>query len=165
MVHCTELESIEQAREFGERIQHQASQTGNSGHYYIGKDGQVYEFVSPTYVAHHVIGQNDYSIGIELDNRGRYPTWFDSDAQTVTDKYPPEQVQSLIALLQHLMALYPSLRLLAGHEDLDDTWIPAENDPAITIKRKIDPGPLFPWSTIEQQVPLTWLIFTAADGT
>ncbi len=157
VIHCTELESIDQAREFGERIQHQSSQTGNSGHFYIGKDGAVYEFVSPQYVAHHVVGQNEHSIGIELDNRGRYPNWFDSNTQTVIDEYPPMQIDSLISLLAFLTTTYQSLRLLSGHEELDDSWIPSENDPSVRIKRKIDPGPLFPWETVESKTSLNRL--------
>ena len=40
VIHCTELPDMATAREFGERVLY-ASGTGNSGHYYIDRDGTV----------------------------------------------------------------------------------------------------------------------------
>ena len=45
VIHCTELPDMAMAREFGERIQHPESATGNSGHYYIDRDGSISRFV------------------------------------------------------------------------------------------------------------------------
>src|SRR5690606_3529137 len=46
VVHCTETPDLEIARQFGERALY-ASGTGNSGHYYIDRDGSVHVFVRP----------------------------------------------------------------------------------------------------------------------
>ena len=48
VIHCTELPDMAMAREFGERIRYEKSQTGNSGHYYIDFDGTVHRFVAQT---------------------------------------------------------------------------------------------------------------------
>ena len=73
VIHCTELPDLATARRFGEEILYPGSQTGNSGHYYIDRDGALHQFVSPGRVAHHTRGYNPRSIGIELVNLGRYP--------------------------------------------------------------------------------------------
>ncbi len=147
VIHCTELPDLATARQFAEKV-HYASGTGNSGHFYIDKNGEVHQWVPLNRVAHHVAGHNAHSIGIELDNRGRYQDWFASDHQTPTDPYPPRQIAALVALLKQLQQKLPSLKYIAGHEDLDQRLIPAEDNPERLIRRKIDPGPLFPWETV-----------------
>ena len=154
VIHCTELPNLHLAREFGQRIHHQDTQTGNSGHFYIDRDGTIEQFVDPKYVAHHVIGKNASTIGIELVNNGRYPYWFRSDYQTLSDPYPDQQIKSLIVLIHQLAREYASIHFITGHEDLDQTIIPSEDDPAKKIKRKIDPGPLFPWDYLLANVSL-----------
>src|SRR5690606_9745563 len=72
VIHCTELPDLATAREYGERIVH-ASGTGNSGHYYIDRDGSVVRYVPEERMAHHVRGRNEHSVGIELVNSGRWP--------------------------------------------------------------------------------------------
>ena len=64
-------------------------------------------------------GHNPRSIGIELVNTGRYPHWRDSKHQAMDEPYPEAQVVALIALLAHLQAQFPSVKFIAGHEDLD----------------------------------------------
>ena len=41
------------ARRFGERIHYDESRTGNSGHYYIDRDGAVHQYVGVERIAHH----------------------------------------------------------------------------------------------------------------
>ncbi len=147
VIHCTELPDLATAREYGERALH-ASGTGNSGHYYVDRDGAVYRYVPGTRIAHHVRGHNPNSIGIELVNAGRYPDWFDSRRQTMTEPYPAAQIDALLALLAQLRAEFPHLRRIAGHEELDTDLMPASDDPARQIRRKLDPGPRFPWDAI-----------------
>ncbi len=147
VVHCTELPDLATAREYGERVQH-ASGAGNSGHYYVDRDGSIVCYVAGTRIAHHVRGYNERSIGIELVNLGRYPDWWDSRQQRMTEAYPQAQIDSLLALLDYLRTLFPYLRQIAGHADLDTDWLPATDDPARQVRRKLDPGQMFPWPQV-----------------
>ena len=147
VIHCTELPDLAMARDYGERVLHESG-TGNSGHYYVDRDGRIERYVPGTRVAHHVRGHNPHSIGIELVNTGRYPDWFDSRHQAMSEPYPPAQIAALKALLALLRAEFPALRRIAGHEDLDTARVPASDDPALDVPRKRDPGPLFPWDKV-----------------
>jgi N-acetylmuramoyl-L-alanine amidase len=113
VIHCTELPDLATAREYGERIVH-ASGTGNSGHYYIDRDGSICCYVPGTHIAHHVRAHNEHSIGIELVNTGRYPHWWDSRRQRMREPYPVAQIDALLGLLAQLRLAYPRLLLIAG---------------------------------------------------
>ncbi|HEY2346721.1 MAG TPA: N-acetylmuramoyl-L-alanine amidase [Xanthomonadaceae bacterium] len=154
VIHCTELPDLAMAREFGERILHANSGTGNSGHWYVDRDGSVLEFVCPERIAHHVRGCNPRSVGIELVNTGRYPDWLDSRHQAMDEPYTEAQVIALIALLGELRARLPKLQWIAGHEDLDIAQVPASDDASKTVARKRDPGPWFPWERVLAATPL-----------
>ena len=52
VLHCTELPDLATAREYGERVLYDSG-TGNSGHYYIDRDGSTFEYVPVARVAHH----------------------------------------------------------------------------------------------------------------
>jgi len=147
VVHCTELPSLELARQFGEQAAY-LSGTGNSGHYYIDRDGHTQEYVPIERIAHHTRGWNPQSIGIELVNLGRYPDWLDSRTQQMTEPYPPEQISALLTLIADLRRRCPTLTDIAGHEDLDLTEVPASDDAHRVVRRKRDPGPLFPWTEV-----------------
>lgn len=147
VIHCTELPDLATARAYGERIVH-ASGTGNSGHCYIDRDGSVFRYVPDTRIAHHVRGYNERSIGIELVNRGRYPDWLDSRMQVMHEPYPDAQIAALLALLAHARDELPGLARIAGHEDLDRQLVPASNDASMRVRRKLDPGPQFPWARV-----------------
>ena len=152
VIHCTELPDLAMAREYGERALY-ANGTGNSGHYYIdnkssGRDGSVHMFVRPERVAHHTRNYNLHSIGIELVNTGRYPDWLDSRHQAMTEPYTEAQIAALIALLIVLQSDLPNLHAIAGHEDLDTAEVPASDDASQQVRRKRDPGPLFPWPRV-----------------
>lgn len=153
VIHCTELPDLAMARDYGERVLY-ASGSGNSGHYYIDRDGHIAQYVPLARVAHHVSGYNPRSVGIELVNRGRYPHWLDSRHQAMDEAYPDVQIDALIDLLQHLCTTLPSLRHIAGHEWLDTRQEAASDDPERTVPRKRDPGPLFPWPRVLAAVPL-----------
>jgi N-acetylmuramoyl-L-alanine amidase len=154
VVHCTELPDLATARAYGERVLYPDSGTGNSGHYYIDRDGTIQRWVPEDRIAHHVRGHNPHSVGIELVNRGRWPNWLDAAHQAMDEPYPDAQVDALVALLGHLRATLPALREIAGHEDLDRDRVPATDDPAVLVARKRDPGPLFPWEAVLAAVPL-----------
>lgn len=148
VIHCTELPSLEMAREYGEQVVYPESGTGNSGHFYIDLGGELYQWVDMERVAHHVRGMNERSIGIELVNAGRYPDWFRSDQQLMADPYTAEQISTLRKLLHRLEMVIPGLSWIAGHDELDKGLVPAEDDPETLIRRKVDPGPLFPWPAV-----------------
>jgi N-acetylmuramoyl-L-alanine amidase len=147
VIHCTELPDLATAREYGEKVQH-ASGTGNSGHYYIDRDGAIHRYVPGTRIANHVRGHNPDSIGIELVNLGRYPDWHDSRRQQMTEPYPAAQIDALRQLLAQLRQEFPNLREIAGHEELDTAMVPASDAPDQEVRRKLDPGRCFPWDAI-----------------
>ena len=153
VIHCTELPDMAMAREFGERVLYDSG-TGNSGHYYIDRDGTVFQYVPLQRIAHHVRGYNARAVGIELVNTGRYPHWQDSRHQAMDEAYTDAQIAALVALLRTLQAELPSLRQIAGHEDLDTATAPASDDPSALVPRKRDPGPLFPWERVLESVAL-----------
>jgi N-acetylmuramoyl-L-alanine amidase len=148
VIHCTELPDLATARAYGERVLYPDTGTGASGHYYIDRDGALHRFVEPLCTAHHTRGYNERSLGIELVNRGRYPDWHHSGRQAMSEPYPDAQIAALLALLAHLRAEFPTLRWIAGHEDLDRELIPASDDAVLRVRRKLDPGPMFPWDRV-----------------
>jgi len=154
VIHCTELPDLPMAREFGEKILYQESQTGNSGHYYINRTGDIFRFVDDLRAAHHVHGYNQRSIGIELVNSGRYPNWKDSRHQTFRESYLAVQIDALMHLLKKLCGQYPDLKWIAGHEDIDKRLEPATDNSSILLPRRRDPGPLFPWQKIMSVISL-----------
>jgi N-acetylmuramoyl-L-alanine amidase len=154
VIHCTELPDMATARIWGEKELHPDSNTGNSGHFYIDRDGSIEQWVPVNRVAHHVRGFNPQSIGIELINNGRYPDWFLTDHQQMSEPYPDLQIEALATLLNHLQAELPELETITGHEDLDTAMIPSEDKTDTLIRRKLDPGPQFPWSGIMKQLSL-----------
>jgi len=153
VIHCTELPDIKSARSYGEKV-HYNSGTGNSGHYYIAKQGETYQWVEDKRIAHHVKDHNSKSIGIELDNLGRYPHWHMTNQQIMHDEYPKAQIEALLRLILKLQQQIPTLKYITGHEDLDTRLMKSENDPEVYIRRKMDPGKLFPWEAVMQQITL-----------
>ncbi|MGD9021968.1 MAG: N-acetylmuramoyl-L-alanine amidase [Lysobacterales bacterium] len=161
VIHCTELPDLDTARRFGEKIHYPDSQTGNSGHYYIDRDGTVEQWVNNARIAHHVRAYNQRSLGIELVNSGRYPDWFHSDRQQMTEPYPDRQLEALQGLLGQLEGIFSSLRFITGHEELDREMLPSSDRPEIMVRRKRDPGPLFPWDRVLAATRLKYV--TAED--
>jgi N-acetyl-anhydromuramyl-L-alanine amidase AmpD len=135
-----------------------------SAHYVIAPNGDITMTVDPKNRAWHA-GEsywkgceemNAYSIGIEIINPGStdqqtapckedQKVWSQKDCYLVSGSkncwYPftKEQIKSVITLCKQLMKEYkiPAENVL-GHSD-------------IAPGRKIDPGPLFPWSFLAQQ--------------
>lgn len=148
VIHCTELPDLVMAREFGEEILYAESATGNAGHYYVDQSGRIEEWVPLERVAHHVRRYNLRSVGIELVNPGRYPNWLDSRFQNMTEPYTEQQIAALLHLLQQLERRLPALVWISGHENLDTGCVAASDDPSKSVRRKLDPGPLFPWLSL-----------------
>jgi N-acetylmuramoyl-L-alanine amidase len=157
VIHCTELPDLAGARAFGEQVLY-PSGTGNSGHFYIDRDGAIAQYVPLKRVAHHVRGYNGNSVGIELVNRGRWPDWYAAAHQQMDQAYTTAQLDALASLLEALRQQLPGLAHIAGHEDLDSEQVPASDDPTRLIARKRDPGPLFPWPQVLARTPLQRLM-------
>ena len=157
VIHCTELPDLAMARIWGKKVLHPESQTGNSGHFYIDRNGSIEAWVPINRIAHHVRGFNPQSIGIELVNSGRYPNWFKSAHQTMTEPYPHKQIEALVALLNHLETQLTGLENVTGHEDIDTGMQASEDQPNIKIRRKLDPGICFPWSDFLNKISLSHL--------
>lgn len=105
-----------------------------SYHYYIQRDGKIVKMVDPKYKASHVglsyfkgyVRLNKYSIGICLQNNSKQP-------------YTETQYNSLAYLISHLQKRYPdsTARVIVGHGDI-----------AFPLGRKKDPGVLFDWQLL-----------------
>ncbi|TVQ41119.1 MAG: N-acetylmuramoyl-L-alanine amidase [Wenzhouxiangella sp.] len=148
VIHATELPDLAMAREYGERIHYPGSGTGNSGHFYIDRDGSIEQWVPVDRVAHHVAGHNANSVGIELVNLGRYPHWLDSKHQRWQEQTTEAQIDALLMLLASLASDLPGLRWIAGHDQLDRREVSASDDASRLVFRKLDPGPEFPWTRV-----------------
>ncbi|MFF7725514.1 N-acetylmuramoyl-L-alanine amidase [Streptomyces sp. NPDC008001] len=149
VLHATELPDLEAAvKEADKTARESESGRGMCGHLYIDRDGSVEQLVPLERVAQHVRGHNTPSIGIELVNLGRYPRWFDADHQTPSEPFPDLQVQALRDVLRTLRDTCPGLTDLRRHSDLDTERIPAADRPEVHVRRRIDPGPLFPWAEV-----------------
>lgn len=105
-----------------------------SCHYLISKKGKIYQLVEDKDIAWHAgkskwnneVNLNSKSIGIELVNTGK-------------EAFPTDQIKALVRLLLVLKKKYNiNPNFVLGHED-------------IAPKRKIDPGPKFPWRTLYNQ--------------
>jgi N-acetylmuramoyl-L-alanine amidase len=149
VIHCTELPDPALCREYACREIH-PSGTGNCGHYYIDRSGGVAEYVPLDRVAHHVRGHNEESVGIELINRGRYPDWYHSENQEMTEPYTEAQYVALEKLLGCLKGRLERLGRLVGHSELDREWVEATDAAGKKVRRKVDPGPLFDWERIRK---------------
>jgi N-acetylmuramoyl-L-alanine amidase len=66
----------------------------------------------------------------------------------MTEAYPQAQIDALRVLINELKLRCPRLSRIAGHEDLDLTEVDATDDPNVKVRRKRDPGPLFPWDRV-----------------
>lgn len=104
-------------------------------HYIVGRDGSVVRSVPETEVAFHAIDHNDTSIGIELINGG-----------DGVDPYPAEQIAALSRLLHGIRMRWAiPLGQIKGHEETDHTTFVCGGK---NVRRKQDPGPLFPWDRL-----------------
>lgn len=154
VIHATELPDLATAREYAERIHYEESRTGNAGHFYIDRDGTVELWVPPERIAHHVHGHNDDSVGIELVHIGRWPDWLATGSQEWDEPYTDAQIEALIGLLHTLERELPSLETVTGHDRLDTRRVPASDDPSARVRRKLDPGPTFPWRRVLERIEL-----------
>ena len=81
-------------------------------HYYITRDGHVYQTRHEQLVGAHAVGYNSHSLGVcyegGLDEHGN-----------AADTRTPRQKRALLKLLKKLKTAHPDTRIL-GHRDLPD---------------------------------------------
>ncbi|MDT8450262.1 MAG: N-acetylmuramoyl-L-alanine amidase, partial [Wenzhouxiangellaceae bacterium] len=126
------------------------------------RDGRIEQWVPLDRVAHHVTDHNRDSVGIELVNRGRWPDWLDSRNQQWEESYPEVQIEALIALLKSLRPALPALDGIAGHDQLDRRTLPASDEASVEVRRKLDPGPRFPWQQVREATGLVVMLENTA---
>ena len=147
VMHCTELPTLADARRTARRsLRLLPKPSYTAAHFYIDRDGTVERWVPEDRVVNHVAGHNATSVGIELVNRGRFPQWHSSQMQDPVEEYPAVQVASTLGLLEVLVFRLPAATTLVRHSDLDERLVAATDDPSRRVRRRIDPGPRFPWA-------------------
>ena len=110
-------------------------------HYIVDRDGTVLKSVPEDEVAIHTVGHNDKAVGSELINHG--------DGR---EAYPDVQVQALAKLVKGIQQRWKvPLSQVKGHEDVDNSTFSCAGK---SVRRKQDPGPLFPWTQVRQQLQL-----------
>ncbi len=110
-------------------------------HYIVERNGEVLASVPEDEVAIHAVGHNEHSIGIELINAG--------DGR---DSYPDAQVRALGRLISQIRHRHGiALSQVKGHEQVDRSTIPCGGR---QVRRKQDPGPLFPWDKLKMELIL-----------
>lgn len=122
---------------------------GVSAHYMINRDGKVIQLVQESDIAYHAgkskmpepdgrDSVNKFSIGIELISS--HPDDDASIADGTTPAYTNAQYDAVANLLRYLVSKYeiPTKNII-GHEE-------------ISPGRKKDPGPMFDWGRIRQQL-------------
>ena len=135
-----------------------------SAHLVIDRDGKVTQLVPFNLKAWHAgsssfrgrSGVNSFSVGIELVNGGKLSAIDDDYQVTWSKRYVPrdqvgfhdgvpwhdyteEQLESALHICRALVAAYPTIIDMTGHED-------------IAPGRKIDPGPLFPMASFRMKL-------------
>lgn len=147
VIHATEQPDWPSSRAFAEEIRYE-NRTGAAGHYYIDREGSIEQYVPDERKSNHTSGWNDKTLSVELINTGRYPNATHTDHQEWKYGYPNDQIDALLELIAEFKRRYPSLIYVQGHGDLDQRLIPSINDPAIPVRRRIDPGDTFPWNDV-----------------
>lgn len=146
--HCTELPTLALARQVALREIY-PSGTGNSGHFYVDRQGCVCQYVELDRVAHHVRNLNLDSVGIEVVNTGRFPDWHHWRNQRFSEPYTEAQYVACQRLLQELDAMLPALERIERHSDLDLGMVQATDREDRLVRRKLDPGSLFDWERMQ----------------
>jgi N-acetylmuramoyl-L-alanine amidase len=147
VLHATEIPQLDAAWDFALRSVDEDG-VGVCGHLYIERNGACFRFVPLDRIANHARGYNKRSIGIELINAGRYPNHFDSRYQEPSEDFPEAQITALKIVLRGLKKTIPSLAELVRHSDIDQEMVPSSDDSDHYVRRRIDPGPRFPWNEI-----------------
>lgn len=136
-----------------------------SAHYVISEDGKIFQNIEEEYAAHHAglsywrgitgaptdsrtCSMNLQSLGIEHVNMGYKQNETQPEGVFRGDRqwyqFDEAQIQASIKLAQELVRKYKiKPEDVVGHSD-------------IAPKRKVDPGPLFPWETFAKNCVGAW---------
>jgi N-acetylmuramoyl-L-alanine amidase len=107
-------------------------------HYMIDRDGTLKSSVPESQLAHHVFHFSQRSIAVELIN--------DGDG---VDPFATAQLDALVLLLRDITQRRGITRAgIKRHSDLDMATLPC--DPS--ARRKVDPGPAFPYQQVLDRV-------------
>lgn len=87
---------------------------GAGYHVYVRKDGSVWELRPLWAVGAHAEGVNDESIGVCAE--GMYHP---SDSQPYDREMPQQQFEALVKVVKDLMAEYPSIKWIKGHNQVE----------------------------------------------
>jgi len=125
------------------------TQTGVSSHYLIGdQPAKIYQLVPEHRRAWHAGDSswhgrtwlNSSSIGIELV----YPGYLLMNGQQYWPQWSEQQIDLLVRLLKDIVARHELPKdSIVGHAD-------------VSPQRKIDPGPMFPWSSLANAGLISW---------
>lgn len=141
VLHWTEFATLEQSYEFmkNSRINNRpdidsGGELNVSAHFLVDRDGTIYQLMPDNWMARHVIGLNNFAIGIE--NVGGV-----NNVEDLTD----HQVNTNVALVQYLEKKYTSIEHLIGHFEYEKykntaLWLEKDNN---YFNSKVDPGPKF----------------------
>lgn len=112
VVHCTASRCTSTLTPAALDVEHRRRGfTGCGYHYYVTRDGEIHPMRDVAKIGAHAKGFNTYSIGIAYEG-GLNVRELPADTRT------PQQKQSLIALLRHLLTAYPDITAIVGHRDL-----------------------------------------------
>lgn len=113
--------------------------SGVSSDLHITRDGKVIQMAAFNKITWHagrsewkgLTNLNKYAIGIEQENRGM--------VKGVYQDWTEVQIQKCIEVCKALVAVYPSITEILGHEE-------------VAPGRKDDPGPKFPMDRVRREV-------------
>jgi N-acetylmuramoyl-L-alanine amidase len=148
VLHATEIPELDAAWDYAMQSVDEDG-VGLCGHLYIDHNGSCFSFVPLDRIANHARGHNRQSVGIELVNSGRYPNHFNSHNQEPSEPFHESQIAALKLVLIALKKTCPNLTKLVRHSDIDQEMVPSSDDINRQVRRRIDPGPRFPWKEIK----------------
>jgi N-acetylmuramoyl-L-alanine amidase len=103
--------------------------------YVVAKDGRIFSLMPDSIIARHLIGFNHVSLGIEN---------IAADSSALT----PQQIESDAKLIEFLVAKYPTIEYMIGHDEYNDTTLAHYKyylsvNPKYRPYDKIDPGEIY----------------------
>lgn len=115
--------------------------SGVSADLHITKAGKITQMAPFNRVTWHagastyegLTGLNKYTVGIEIENRGK--------VNGVYENYTKIQIDKFVEIGRALVKAYPSIKKVVGHEDI-----------ATPRGRKDDPGPKFPMAEVNRRI-------------